>query len=92
MTVDEAKEMLISGMDYAAYRETGTSLHDSDKNRLFGDDHYKSGRVVVSPSPWGDHKDFEGRMVELLRWAMRLGTAAGNYNEALVCSSLETTN
>jgi hypothetical protein len=51
MTLDEAREELISGIDYAAYRETDSSLHDSDKHRLFGSEHYKSGRPVYKPSP-----------------------------------------
>jgi hypothetical protein len=32
VTLDEAREEIISGIDYAAYRET------ADKNRLFGSD------------------------------------------------------
>jgi|SRR6266516_1361691 len=47
MTTDEARELIIDGINYAAYRETDSSLHDSDKNRLFGSEHYKSDR----PSP-----------------------------------------
>jgi hypothetical protein len=34
MTVNEARHLIIEGMDYAAYRETDSSLYDSDKNRL----------------------------------------------------------
>jgi len=30
--------MIIDGINYAAYKETDSSLHDSDKNRLFGSD------------------------------------------------------
>jgi hypothetical protein len=44
MTPDEARQLVIDGMNYAAYRETDFSLHDSDKNRLFGSEHYASGR------------------------------------------------
>jgi len=47
MTSDEARDMIIDGINYAAYRETDSSLHDSDKNRLFGSDHYKSGRFIA---------------------------------------------
>ena len=32
MNVVEAKEALISLMDYVAYKEIGTSLYDADKN------------------------------------------------------------
>ena len=48
MTLDEAREQLISGIDHTAYRETDSSLHNSDKNRLFGSEHYKSGRPVYN--------------------------------------------
>jgi hypothetical protein len=43
MTLDEARKEVISGIDYAAHKETDSSLHDADKNRLFGSEHYKSG-------------------------------------------------
>jgi len=49
MTENEAKELLIDGMNYAAYRETNHSLWDSDKNTLFGFEHYSSGRTVAFP-------------------------------------------
>ena len=58
MTLDEAREEIISGIDYAAYRETDSPLHDADKKRLFGSEHYKSGRPVYKPSPWAEG-DFE---------------------------------
>jgi hypothetical protein len=48
MTLDEAREEVIAGIDYAAYRETDSSLHDADKNRLFGSEHYRSGRPVYN--------------------------------------------
>jgi len=35
VTPDEARELVIDGINYAAYRETDSALHDSDKNRLF---------------------------------------------------------
>lgn len=54
MTLDEAREEIISGIDYAAYRETDSSLHDAEKNRLFGSEHYKSGRPVYKTSPWAE--------------------------------------
>jgi len=54
MTPDEARDMIIEAMNYAAYKETDSSLHDSDKNRLFGSEHYKSGRLIVRPSPWAE--------------------------------------
>jgi hypothetical protein len=68
MTPDEARQLVIEGINYAAYRETDSSLHDSDKNRLFGSERYKSGRPVVKPSPWAEG-DFEEKMAMLLGWA-----------------------
>jgi len=44
--------LIVEGINFAAYRETDSSLYDSDKNRLFGSEHYKSGRHIVKPSPW----------------------------------------
>jgi hypothetical protein len=49
---DEARHILIEGINYAAYRETDSSLYDSDKNRLFGSAHYNSGRIETQSSPW----------------------------------------
>ncbi len=44
MTTDEARQRLIDGMDYAAYRETDFSLYDSG--------HYSGpGIVAAMPSP-----------------------------------------
>jgi hypothetical protein len=74
MTDDEAKELLIAGMDYAAYKETNHSLWDSDKDRLFGSEHFASGRIVVQSSVWGEGEEFESKMADLLRWAVQLGT------------------
>lgn len=68
MTSDEARQLIIDRMDYAAYRETGSSLHDSDKNRLFGSEHYNSERPVHNLSPWAEG-DFEEKMTTLLVWA-----------------------
>jgi hypothetical protein len=68
MNADEARELVIDGINYAAYRETDSSLYDSDKNRLFGSEHYKSGRPIVKPSPWAEG-DFEEKMATLLVWA-----------------------
>ncbi len=58
MTSEEARLLIIDGINYVAYKETDSSLHDSDKNRLFGSEQYKSGREVVKPSPWAE-SDFE---------------------------------
>jgi len=41
MTLDEARELIITGMNYAAYKETDSSLYDSDENRLFGSERYR---------------------------------------------------
>ena len=51
LTAEEARQIIVEGINYAAYRETDSSLYDSDKNRLFGSEHYNSGRHVVKPSP-----------------------------------------
>ena len=67
MTSDEARDLVIDGINYAAYREPDSSLHDSDKNRLFGSEHYRSGRPIYKPSAWED--DFEAKMATLLVWA-----------------------
>jgi hypothetical protein len=81
MTLDEAREEIISGIDYAAYRETDSSLHDADKNRLFGSEHYKSGRPVYKPSPW-EEGDFEDKMATLLRMADALTRSQPAFREA----------
>jgi hypothetical protein len=60
MMLEEARLMIVEGIDYAAYKETDSSLHDSDKNVLFGSEHYKSGRDVFKPSPWAEG-DFQGK-------------------------------
>jgi hypothetical protein len=83
MTEDEAKELLIDGMNYAAYHETIHSLWDSDKNKLFGSEHYVSARPVFQPSVWGDGEDFEQKMADLLRWAIQLGRSDERYSEAI---------
>ena len=81
MTSDEARELIVEGINFAAYRETESSLHDSDKNRLFGSDHYKSGREVVKPSPSAEG-DFEEKMFMLLRWANVLNRSNPAFAEA----------
>jgi len=81
MTPDEARELIIDGINYAAYRETDSSLHDSDKNRLFGSEHYNSGRPVAKPSPWAEG-DFEEKMATLLVWANALNRSVPAFAEA----------
>ena len=81
MTPEEAREIIISGIDYAAYRETDSSLFDADKDRLFGSPHYNSGRPIVKPSPWAG-EDFEGKMATLLVWANMLNRSAAKFSEA----------
>jgi hypothetical protein len=81
MTLDEARRMVIDGIDYAAYRETDSSLHDADKNRLFGSEHYKSGRPVYRLSPWSEG-DFEEKMATLLVWANVLNRSVPTFTEA----------
>ena len=41
MTEREAREIIISRMNYMAYSEYGCSLYASDKNRLYGAEHYQ---------------------------------------------------
>jgi hypothetical protein len=81
MTPDEARQFVIDGINQAAYRETDSSLHDSDKNRIFGSDHYKSGRPVYKPSPWAEG-DFEEKMAMLLVWANVLNRSAPAFTAA----------
>jgi hypothetical protein len=83
MTPDEARQLVIDGINYAAYRETDSSLHDSDKNRLFGSEHYKSGRPVAKPSPWAE-VDFEEKMTMLLIWANVLNRSVPAFAEAQI--------
>lgn len=81
MNPDEARELLIEAMNYAAYRETDSSLYDSDKNLLFGSEHYSSGRIIVRPSPWAEG-DFEKKMIMLLRWPNMLNNSNAAFREA----------
>ena len=81
MTMDEARRLVIDGINYAAYRETESSLHDSDKNRLFGSEHYTSDRPVYKPSPWAQG-DFEEKMASLLVWANVLNRSVPAFTEA----------
>jgi hypothetical protein len=82
MNPDKARELIISGMDYAAYKETDFSLYDSDKNRLFGSEHYNSGRPVYEPSPWAEG-DFEDKMASLLALAIVLSPSTDRFESAL---------
>jgi hypothetical protein len=81
MTLDEARQLVIDGINYAAYHETDSSLHDSDKNRLFGSEHFASGRPVYKPSPWAEG-DFEEKMATLLVWANVLNRSAPTFTDA----------
>src|ERR1700727_1821514 len=81
MTPDEARHVIIEGIDYAAYRETDSSLYDSDKNLLWGSEHYNSGRWVVKPSPWAEG-DFEEKMTTLLGIANTLNRSVPSFAEA----------
>ena len=81
MTRDEAAGLVIEGMNYAAYKETDSSLYDSDKNRLFGSDHYKSDRIVVRPSPWAEGK-FEEKMATLLILANSINSSSPEFANA----------
>jgi len=81
MTPDEARHLVIEGINYAAYHETDFSLQDSDKNRLFGSEHYESGRPVREPSRWSEG-DFEEKMAMLLVWANVLNRSVPAFTEA----------
>jgi hypothetical protein len=81
MTTEEARQAVVDGINYAAYKETDSSVYDSDKNRLFGSEHNRSDRVVVKPSPWAEG-DFEGEMAVLLRWANALNSSDPAFAEA----------
>ena len=81
MTTDEARELIIDGINYAAYGETDSSLHDSDKNRLFGSEHYKSDSFIAQPSPWAEG-DFEEKMAMLLRWANAFNRSVPAFQDA----------
>jgi hypothetical protein len=52
MTLEEARLLIVEGINYAACKERDSSLYDSDKTRLMGSEHYKSDRHIVKPSPW----------------------------------------
>jgi hypothetical protein len=81
MKPDEARHLVIEGINYAAYHETDFSLQDSDKNRLFGTEHYDSSRPVNRPSPWAEG-NFEEKMAMLLVWANVLNRSVPAFAEA----------
>jgi len=81
MTLEEARLLIVEGINYAAYKETDSSLYDSDKNRLFGSENYKSGRHIVKPSPWAEG-DFEEKMAMLLRSANTLNRSDPAFAQA----------
>jgi amino acid transporter len=81
VTPEEARQAVVDGINFAAYKETGSSLYDSDKNRLIGSEQYTSDRDVLKPSPWAEG-DFEGKMATLLRWANALNSSDPAFAEA----------
>ena len=81
MTPDEARHLITEGINYAAYRETESSLYDADKNRLFGAEKYNSDRFIARPSPWSDG-DFEEKMATLLNWANVLNRSVPEFRKA----------
>jgi len=81
MTPDEARHLVIEGINYAAYRKTDSSLHDSDKNRLFGSERYKSDRTAYQRSPRVEG-DFEEQMAVLLTQANVLNCSVPAFAEA----------
>jgi hypothetical protein len=82
ITLEEARLLIVEGINYAAYKETDSSLYDSDKNPLMDSEHYKSDRHIVKPSPWAAG-DFEGKMATLLRWANTLNRSNPAFVQAL---------
>ena len=86
MTLEEARLLIVEGINYAAYKETDSSLYDSDKNRLLGSEHYKSGREIVEPSPWAEG-DFEEKMATLLRWANTLNRSDLSFAQSSTLQS-----
>ncbi len=81
LSLDTARELIVEGINYAGYRETESSRYDSDKNRLFGSEHYKSDRVTVRSSPWAEG-NFAEKMAMLLRWAGELNRSVPAFQEA----------
>jgi|GEM_PF-2532394 len=81
MTPDEARQLIIDGMNYAAYHQTDYSLYDTDKNRLLGSEHYNSSRPIYEPSPWAEG-EFEEKMAVLLTWANVLNRSAPTFAKA----------
>jgi hypothetical protein len=81
MTLDEARHLVIEGIHCGAYRETDSSLYDSDKNRLFGSENYRSDRPIYKPSPWAEG-DFEEKMAMLVRSASMLNRSLPAFTEA----------
>jgi hypothetical protein len=81
MAPDDARRLVIDGINYTAYHETESSLHDADKNRLFGSEYYKSDRPVYDASPWAEG-DFEEKMAMLLIWANALNRPVRRFKEA----------
>jgi len=79
--MDEARHAIIEGINYAAYKETDSSLYDSDKNRLWGSEHYNSDRWLVKPSPWADD-NFEQKMADLLGMANALNRSVPSFAAA----------
>jgi hypothetical protein len=71
MTDTRAKEIIISAMNYIAYAEFDTSLYTSDRNRLFGSDHFVDEPFTAPPerpSPWAG-SDSEEKLANVLALA-----------------------
>jgi hypothetical protein len=81
MTPEQARQLIIDRINYAAYHETDFSLHDSDKNRLFGSEQYNSSRPVYEQSPWAEG-NLEEKMAMLLCWANVLNRSVREFSEA----------
>jgi hypothetical protein len=79
----EAKELLIGGMNYAAYHETDHSLWPADKNTLFGEPHYEVG-PRDGQSVWGTGEVFESKMADALRWAIHQLMSGEHYINRII--------
>lgn len=72
MTLEQAKEVVIDRMNAIAYQEYDFSLFPSDRDRLFGTQHYQlepHTYLPDYPSRWAPGQDLEPKLPELLAYA-----------------------
>jgi len=90
VTETEAKELIISQMNYIAYREFDHSLFPSDRDRLFGAEHYQLEPHTFlpdTPSLWAPGQDLEAKMPELLTFAV-ISSEEGQKNRFRIALDL----